>query len=103
VFVWACMCACAPRVQLDNNISGLAPNTGMPVCYAPPVETGPRHKGGELLEPPSLTTTPQRSNPWSPSYSGGIEVEVEVSNRKKSTSVWSILSKIIIIIIVLST
>jgi len=48
------MCACAPRVQLDNNISGLAPNTGMPVCYAPLVGTG--NKGGELLEPPSLNT-----------------------------------------------
>jgi len=64
-------------VQPDNNISGPAPNTGMPVRYAPPVETGPRHKGGELFEPPILTmTTPQRSNPWSPAYGGGIEVEV---------------------------
>jgi len=24
-------------VQLDNNISGPGSNTGMPVCYAPPV------------------------------------------------------------------
>jgi len=30
----------------------------MPVCYAPPVETGPRNKGGERLEPPILTTNP---------------------------------------------
>jgi len=35
-------------VQLDNNISGSAPNTGMPVCYAPLVETGLKNKGGEL-------------------------------------------------------
>jgi len=53
----------------------------MPVCYAPPVEAGPRNKGGELLEPPSLTT-PQRSNLWSMSFQyGGIEVE----GARKST------------------
>jgi len=57
---------------MDNNISGPAPNTGMPVCYAPPIETGPYHKGDEFLEPPILMN-PQRSNSWSP-Y-GGIEVE----------------------------
>jgi len=66
-------------------ITPACPNTGMPVCYAPQVETGPRHKGGELLEPPILTTTPQRSHPWSPFTRGGIEVEV--SNRKKSAAV----------------
>jgi len=48
------------------------------VCYAPPVETGPRNNGGEFLEPPILTT-PQRFNPWSP-Y-GGIEAE----GARKST------------------
>jgi len=52
------------------------------VCYAPSVEAGPRNKGGELLEPPILTT-PQRSNPWSPFQYGGIEVE----GARKST-VW---------------
>jgi len=62
------------------NISGSAPNTGMPVCYAPSVETGPRNKEGELLEPPILTT-PQRFNPWSPFTYGGIEVE----GARKST------------------
>jgi len=36
-------------VQSDNNISGPAPNTGMPVCYATSVETGPYQKGGEFL------------------------------------------------------
>jgi len=66
-------------VQPVNNISGPAPNTGMSVCYAPPVETGPRNKGGELLEPPILTTNPQILNAWSP-Y-GGVELE----GRKKST------------------
>jgi len=35
---------------------------GMTVCYAPPVETGPKSKGGELLEPPSLMT-PQTLGP----------------------------------------
>jgi len=44
----------------------------MPVCYAPPVEAGPRNNVGEFLEPPILTT-PQRSNPWS--LFGGIEAE----------------------------
>jgi len=34
----------------------------MPLCYAPPVEAGPRNNGGEFLEPPILTT-PQRINP----------------------------------------
>jgi len=48
-------------VQRDNSISGTAPNTGMPVCYAPPVETEPYQKGGEFLEPP-IPTTLQRSN-----------------------------------------
>jgi len=52
----------------------------MPVCYAPPVEAGPRNKGGELLEPPILTT-PQRSKPWSPFKYSGIEVE----GARKST------------------
>jgi len=52
----------------------------MPVCYAPPVETGPKNKGGEPLEPPSLMT-PQRLNAWSP-Y-GGVELE----GARKST-VW---------------
>jgi len=79
-------------VQPDNNISGPAPNTGMmPWCVMHHrFETGPIHKGGELLEPPILiTTTPQRSNPWSPSYGRGIEVEV--LNRKKSTHVQLLL------------
>jgi len=50
----------------------------MPVCYAPPVETGPYHKGGEFSEPPNLTT-PRRFDAWSP-Y-GGVELE----GAKKST------------------
>jgi len=50
----------------------------MPVCNAPPVETGHRNKGGELLEPPILTT-PRRFNAWSP-YGG-----VELDGAKKST------------------
>jgi len=36
---------------------------------APTVGTGPKNKGGELLEPPILTT-PQRFNAWSPPGSG---------------------------------
>jgi len=52
----------------------------MPVCYAPPVGTGPRNNGGEFLEP-QILTTPQRSNPWSPFTYGGIEVE----GARKST------------------
>jgi len=39
----------------DSNISGPTPNTGMSVCYAPPIETGPS-KGEEFLESPILTT-----------------------------------------------
>jgi len=62
------------RIITDKNISGQAPNTGMPVCYAPPVEAGPRDNGGEFLEPPILTTS-QRSNPWSPFQCGEIEVK----------------------------
>jgi len=60
------------RVITNNNISGPAPNTGMPVCYAQPVKMGPNNKGGELLEPPSLTTH-HKLNTWSP-Y-GGVELE----------------------------
>jgi len=45
----------------------------MPVCYAPPVETGSRNNGGEFLEPPILTTP--RNNPWSPFTYGGIDLE----------------------------
>jgi len=55
----------------DSNISGPAPNTGMPVCYAPPVGTGPTNKGGELLEAPNLTT-PRRSNTQSPHLHTGV-------------------------------
>jgi len=62
-------------VMEDNGMSGPAPKTGMlVVCRGtPPVGTGPYHKGGELLEPPNLTT-PQRYNAWSPS-GGRIELE----------------------------
>jgi len=49
-------------VITNNNISGPAPNTGMPVWYAPLVEAGLRNNRGEFLEPPILTT-PQRINP----------------------------------------
>jgi len=66
-------------VITNNKISGTAPNTGMPVCYAPPVETGPRNKWVELLDSPILTTS--QTNPWSPFQYGGIEVE----RAKKST------------------
>jgi len=53
----------------------------MPVCYAPPVETGPYQKGGEFLEPP-VPTTPQRSNVWPPfGYNEGVELE----GARKST------------------
>jgi len=69
-------------VQPDNNISGPAPNMGMPVYYAPPVETELRNNGGEFLEPPILTT-PQRSYLFSPFTYGGIEVE----GARKSTLV----------------
>jgi len=67
----------------DNGMSGPAPKTGMLlVCRGtPPVGTGPYHKGGELLEPPNLTT-PQRYNAWSPT-GGGIELE----GARKSTGV----------------
>jgi len=51
-------------------------------CGASTVETGPKHKGGELLEPPSLTT-PQRFNAWSPPGSG-----VRLEGAKKSTLSW---------------
>jgi len=62
-------------VNGDSNISGPAPNTGILVCYAPPIETGPRNKGEEFLESPILMT-PQ-INPRSPFrfQCGGIEVE----------------------------
>jgi len=47
----------------------------MPVCYAPPIETGPNNKRGELLEPPNHTT-PRRFSPSSPFLGeGGIEAE----------------------------
>jgi len=63
----------------DSNISGPAPETGMPMmCGASTIGTGPKNKGHELLEPPILTT-PQMSNPWSPF--GGIEAE----GARKST------------------
>jgi len=57
----------------DSNISGPAPNTGMSVCYAPPITTGPS-KGEEFLESPILTT-PQinRRSPFR--FQCGIEVE----------------------------
>jgi len=70
-------------VLSDNNMSGPAPNMGMPVCYAPPVETGHYQKGGEFLEPP-VSTTPQRSNAW-PSFSSYERVELE--GARKSTVV----------------
>jgi len=59
----------------DNSMSDPAPKTGMlVVCRGTPlVETGPYHKGGELLKPPSLTT-PQGYNAWSPP-GGGIELK----------------------------
>jgi len=40
----------------DSNISGPALNTGMSVCYAPPIKTGHRNKGEEFLESSILTT-----------------------------------------------
>jgi len=49
------------------------------MCGASTVETGPKNKGGELLEPPILTT-PQRFNAWSPPGSG-----VRLEGVKKST------------------
>jgi len=49
------------------------------MCGASTVETGPKNKGGELLEPPILTT-PQRFNAWSPPGSG-----VRLEGTKKST------------------
>jgi len=48
------------------------------VCVEPTVETEPKNKGAEFLEPPILTT-PRRSNAWSPS------VGVELEGAKKST------------------
>jgi len=46
----------------------------MSVCFAPPIETGPRNKGEEFLESPILTT-PQ-INPRSPfRFKCGTEVE----------------------------
>jgi len=64
-------------------MSGPAPNTGIQVCYAPPVETGPYQKGEEFLENPILTT-PQRSNAWPPfCYNEGIELE----GARKSTPI----------------
>jgi len=63
----------------DNSISGPAPKLGMlTVCGAPTVETGPKNKGGEFVEPP-IHTTPHRSNAWSPS--GGVELK----GARKST------------------
>jgi len=64
-------------VMGDSSLSDPAPKTGMlAVCSGmPPVETGPRHKGGKFLAP-SLLTTPRRSNAWSPP-GGGIELEGE--------------------------
>jgi len=53
----------------------------MPVCYPPPVESGPKNKGGEFLVPQNLTT-PQRFNAWPPFCSyGGVELE----GAKKTT------------------
>jgi len=67
-------------VLRDSNMSGPAPKTGMPMmCGASTVETGPKNKGAELLEPPILAT-PQRFNAWSPPGSG-----VRLEGAKKST------------------
>jgi len=64
----------------DSNLSGPAPKTGMlMMCGASTVKTGPKNKGGELLEPPILMT-PQRFNAWSPPGSG-----VRLEGAKKST------------------
>jgi len=67
-------------VLRDSNISGPAPKTGMPMmCGESTVETGPKNKGGELLEPPILTT-PQRFNACSP-----LGSEVRLKGANKST------------------
>jgi len=68
----------------------------MPVCYAPPVETRPDHKGGEFLEPPILTN-PQIFDAWSP-Y-GGVELE----GAKKSTKLYQYILIIVCYFIVLGT
>jgi len=67
-------------VLRDSNMSDPAPKTGMPMmCGASTVDTAPKNKGGELLEPLSLTT-PQRFNAWSPPWRG-----VRLEGAKKST------------------
>jgi len=59
----------------------------MPVCYAPPVETGPYQKGGEFSEPP-VPMTPQRSNAWPPfCYNEGVELE----GARKSTLLYRLI------------
>jgi len=50
---------------------------------APTVGTGPKNKGGEILEPPILTT-PLRINPWFLFPYGGIEVD----GARNSTSLY---------------
>jgi len=71
----------------DSNISGPAPNTGMSVCYAPPIETGPS-KGEEFLESPILTT-PQINPPSPFLFHCGSTIcrgrRIEVEGVKNST------------------
>jgi len=46
----------------NSNTTGPAPNTGMSAGYAPPVETGPKHKWDNFLDAPRLTP-PQSKSP----------------------------------------
>jgi len=46
----------------NSNTTGPAPHTGMSAGYAPPVETGPNHKGENFLDALRLTS-PQSKSP----------------------------------------
>jgi len=46
----------------NSNTTGPAPNTGMSAGYAPPIGTGPNHKGESFLDTP-CPTPPQSKSP----------------------------------------
>jgi len=54
----------------NSNTTGLAPNTGMSAGYAPPVETGPNHKGSKNLDTPRLTPSQSKSPSQIPFHCG---------------------------------
>jgi len=73
----------------DSNMSGPAPNTGVLVYYAPPIETEPS-KGEEFLESLILTTPQINPRSWFPLHCAstiGRGRRIEVDGVKNSTAV----------------